>query len=249
MSPQQNDFPHLSDDESIFQLTDNDEAAFQQDYSDYLSGSVPEQSTLTSHSNTLTSEQMNESYGVESRGPRERLPLNEATAELNEIGKNVMKMRLHEIDERQVATIVGSAFSPKALLRKVGEMVSPPTLKVSTDAFYNRLVDQESKIGSDVFAEKSRGAVERRFFYENNNEWFFREVSTHNGKSRRITIHYQITPDAIMKNTQDTLDDERVRFGTLGEDETRRLLGAATLYQQRIAKQVYHHKSDYDLTA
>ena len=99
-----------------------------------------------------------------------------------------------------------------------------------------KLIDDESKIGGELFGATSRG-VTRRFFMDDGDSWFYSETATDPTTRQQLytyTIRYQILPQGVLKSV-----DGRGHVLISGI-ELQRLKQAIKLYKKRIADEIYH---------
>lgn len=98
-----------------------------------------------------------------------------------------------------------------------------------------KMIDDESKIGGTLFGDLPKG-VERRFFMDDGNSWFFSETATDPSTRQTLytyTIRYEVLPQGILKSV-----DGRGHVFIKGV-ELQRLLDAMKLYEQQVDKQIY----------
>jgi hypothetical protein len=108
--------------------------------------------------------------------------------------------------------------------------VSAPTLA--------SMIDAESIIGGKLFGDMGRG-VERRFFLDEGNSWFFSESATDPTTGRKLysfTIRYEILPQGVLKS----VDGKGHVFITGIELE--HLKHAVKLYEQNVERELYAAK-------
>lgn len=121
----------------------------------------------------------------------------------------------------------------RSLFSKATELVVPQRAATLAD-----LIDDESKIGGTLFGPISRG-VERRFFLDEGDSWFFRETATDPTTGRTLysfTIRYEILPQGVLKS----VDGKGHVFITGIELE--HLEQAIRLYHQKTEQELYAPK-------
>lgn len=123
--------------------------------------------------------------------------------------------------------------SLRSLFSKAVGLVAPAPAATLPD-----LIDAESKIGGTLFGEAARG-IERRFFLDEGNSWFFSETAVDPSTGRKLysfTIRYEILPQGVLKS----VDGKGHVFITGVELE--HLKHAVKLYEQKTERELYGPK-------
>ena len=92
---------------------------------------------------------------------------------------------------------------------------------------YRSLMHWEAKIGGELFGPVPKGA-RREFFCLDEKTWVWHEEWTDSDGHHAMTTRYDIRPNGILKS-QGTSEYQEVGF-----EETKNLLKAIMLYQQRV---------------
>lgn len=121
----------------------------------------------------------------------------------------------------------------RSLFSKAAGLVTP-----ATQTTLATLIDDESKIGGTLFGDVPRG-INRRFFLDEGNSWFFSETATDPATGRVLysfTIRYEMLPQGVLKS----VDGKGHVFITGVELE--HLKQAVKLYKQKIKTDLYEPK-------
>ena len=97
---------------------------------------------------------------------------------------------------------------------------------------YRSMIRREAKIGGEIFGPVPMG-TRREFFCLDEHTWIWHEEWMEFGRPRVRTTRYDIRPTGVLK-AQDGQGYQKV-----GLEETRRLLQAVRLYEQRVNSEIY----------
>jgi hypothetical protein len=82
--------------------------------------------------------------------------------------------------------------------RFLGFEVEPHKLEPLTE---ERLIKEESQLGSSIFGPLEDGEMHREFFFTDaKNAYFYRKVRNDSGNEEELTLHYEIVPQGILKS-------------------------------------------------
>jgi hypothetical protein len=98
-----------------------------------------------------------------------------------------------------------------------------------------KLINEESKIGGELFGKMERG-VSRRFFLDEGNSWFFSETATDPTTGRQLysfTIRYEMHDQGVLKS----VDGKGHVF--IEGVELQHLIHAIDLYDKRVRAALY----------
>lgn len=97
---------------------------------------------------------------------------------------------------------------------------------------YRNLIRREAKIGGELFGPIPDGH-KREFFCLDKHTWVWHEEwIDDNGQHQMKTTRYDVGRDRILKS-------QNGQYSLLSANEARNLKDAATLYQQRIERELY----------
>ncbi len=104
-------------------------------------------------------------------------------------------------------------------------------------ALRQSLIRREARVGGQVFGPIPKGR-KREFFCLDEHTWVWHEEWTdQNGRHRIVSTRYNVQPAGVLKSQNGGA------YKRASRDEVRRLYDAATLYQDRVRKEVYNFVS------
>ena len=105
--------------------------------------------------------------------------------------------------------------------------------QVDRDAeLYRNLIRHEARIGGQLFGPVPKGG-RREFFCLDEHTWVWHEEWTDKaGQARVRTTRYDVRPSGILKV-------QNGHYQAINRDESRRLVEAINLYEQRVNTELY----------
>ncbi len=98
----------------------------------------------------------------------------------------------------------------------------------------NDLMRHEAKIGGSLFGEVPRNR-RREFFCLDSHTWIWHEEwLDQNGQNHIQTTRYEVRPDGVVK-----AQDGQTQYQKVGDEELRRLIKAAKMYETRVTQEIY----------
>ncbi len=95
-----------------------------------------------------------------------------------------------------------------------------------------RLIKREARIGGQLFGPVPKGH-RREFFCLDQHSWVWHEEwIDEQGTKHNLTTRYDIRPDGIFKV-------QNGQYRPVSKDETKRLVEAGRLYEQRVMNELY----------
>lgn len=96
---------------------------------------------------------------------------------------------------------------------------------------YRNLIRHEAKIGAHLFGPIPEGH-RREFFCLDEHTWVWHEEWFENGQSKSLTTRYDVRPNGIYKV-------QHGQYRPVSKIEAKRLIQAATLYRERVYREIY----------
>ena len=98
----------------------------------------------------------------------------------------------------------------------------------------NDFMRHEAKIGGSLFGKVPRNR-RREFFCLDSHTWIWHEEwLDQNGQNHIQTTRYEVRPDGVVK-----AQDGQIQYQKVGDEELRRLIKAAKMYETRVNQEIY----------
>lgn len=137
------------------------------------------------------------------------------------------------------------SVSFRTYLRRTLTQLVLPNQTQSKSLTIAHLINKESEIGGQLFADEAPVGIERRFFFDE--DWFFSDSAlVSKAKPFEQAIRYQVHETGVYKIIDGK--DHRPIDGV----ELERLMHVAKIYHDTLKQTIYKHvpsRSDYDLAA